>query len=131
MRLSEIVLYPLCKPPGYYQRRKAARAALAAKETGKAKELKSSASINVRKLFDEEGTAALNTYLLSLSVDELKAIIKKERYIRANITRSWKNNKRLARFILESTYRDATRGDAFRETSRYKGNPKYELPSKD
>ena len=100
-------------------------------ESTKVESPKSSASINVRKLFDEEGTAALNTYLLSLSVDELKAIIKKERYIGANITRSWKNNKRLARFILESTYRDATRGDAFRETSRYKGNPKYELPSKD
>ena len=100
-------------------------------ESTKVESPKSSASINVRKLFDEEGTAALNTYLLSLSVDELKAIIKKERYIRANITRSWKNNKRLARFILESTYRDATRGDAFRSTPLYYGNPKYELPPKD
>lgn len=131
MRLSEIVLYPLCKPPGYYQRRKAARAALAAKETSKAKESKSSASINVYTMFEEEGTAALNTYLLSLSVDELKAIIKKESFSYANITRSWKNNKRLARFILESVYSDKTRGDAFRGFSRYYGNPKYELPPKD
>lgn len=90
-----------------------------------------SASINVHKLFDEEGTAALNTYLLSLSVDELKAIIKKGYFIGANTTRSWKDKKRLARFILEATYRWVTHGDAFRSTPLYYGNPKYELPPKD
>lgn len=95
--------------------------------TSKENQTASSASIDIYKLFDKEGTVALNKKLLSLSVSELKAIIKKERFDNANMTRSWKDEKRLSRFILERTRSSVIHGDAFRDTPLYLGNPKYDL----
>lgn len=91
------------------------------------KNLTSLISLNVYELFDEEGTAALRTRLLSLSISELKAIIAREHFDTAKMTRSWKDTERLSNFILKRTHSQVTHGDAFRDTPRYLDNPKYEL----
>ena len=82
---------------------------------------------NLYDLFDKEGSAVLSAQLLSLSVSELKAIIASEHLDTARMTRSWKDVKRLSRFILENIRDRVIRGDAFRDYPRYLGNPKYEL----
>ena len=74
--------------------------------------LTSSVSLNIYELFDEEGTVALRTQLLSLSVSELKAIITNERFDTARMTRGWKDAGRLSSFIFERTRSLVTHGDA-------------------